>query len=149
MKPEFQHNPCGRTALRHVLLALACCIAIFLQHGNADDKRAVAQPIRPAANCIYARRRLRRRAPADASASYGRYSSELQDDTSIEQQRHKCRDFAAREGNPISANFEFADEAVSGTKRYRAGLDALLAAAEQGRFRNLYFFSLSRLRASR
>jgi hypothetical protein len=40
---------------------------------------------------------------------------------------------------------EFSDESVSGTKRNRAGLNAMLAAAERGEFHVLYIFSLSRL----
>lgn len=90
-------------------------------------------------------RRRRRRDPLDASASYSRYSSHLQEDTSIAQQQERMQGFAEKEGRSISAELEFADEAISGTKRYRDGLDALLAAAEAGRLNTVYFYSLSRL----
>jgi site-specific DNA recombinase len=40
---------------------------------------------------------------------------------------------------------EFADAAVSGTKRERDGINAMLAAAAEGRFRCLFFYNLSRL----
>jgi DNA invertase Pin-like site-specific DNA recombinase len=79
------------------------------------------------------------------AASYSRYSSDLQDSSSISQQQRKCRERAAQDGNTIPPDLEFADEAVSGTKRNRAGLNAMLAAAGAGRFGTIYFESLSRL----
>ena len=45
----------------------------------------------------------------------------------------------------ILPDLEFADHAISGTKRDRAGLNSLLAAARAGRFGTVYFESLSRL----
>ncbi|HEY1600288.1 MAG TPA: recombinase family protein [Pirellulales bacterium] len=89
--------------------------------------------------------RARRRQPAAAAASYSRFSSQLQDEASIETQQQKCREAAARDGNAIGQHLEFADRAVSGTKLDRDGLNALMAAAEAGEFNTLYFFSLSRL----
>jgi site-specific DNA recombinase len=84
--------------------------------------------------------------PTDrVGASYSRYSSDLQDDSSIDQQQRKCRDKAAQDKVPVDRALEFADAAVSGTKLRRDGLDALLAAAHAGRFTDLYFDSLSRL----
>jgi hypothetical protein len=52
---------------------------------------------------------------------------------------------AASHGHQILPEFEFSDEAISGTKRQREGLDALLLDAEAGKFKVLYFHSLSRL----
>jgi hypothetical protein len=78
-------------------------------------------------------------------ASYARFSSDAQREDSIVDQQRKCRESAVRNGHTIAPEFEFADEAVSGTKLHRAGLDALLAAAEARRFQGLYFHSLSRL----
>jgi DNA invertase Pin-like site-specific DNA recombinase len=78
-------------------------------------------------------------------ASYARYSSESQREASITDQQRQCREAAARNGHRIAPELEFADEAVSGTKPHRAGLDALLAAAEAGQFAGLYFHNLSRL----
>lgn len=79
------------------------------------------------------------------AASYSRYSSNLQDDSSLDQQKRKCRERAAHLAHVIPPELEFTDAAVSGKKRDRAGLDALLNAAAQGCFRTLYVDSLSRL----
>lgn len=69
----------------------------------------------------------------------------MQDESSIDQQQRKCRDRATADGLSIRSEFEFADRAVSGTKRDRDGLAAMLAAARERRFGVLYFESLSRL----
>lgn len=79
------------------------------------------------------------------AASNARFSSVIQDESSIEQQQRKCRDRAVQDGVPIASEFEFADFAISGTKRERVGLNAMLAAAEEGKFQVIYFESLSRL----
>lgn len=79
------------------------------------------------------------------AASYSRFSSELQQESSLADQRRECRRRAERDGFRIPAELEFSDAAVSGTKARRRGLDALLAAARAGLFRTLYLFSLSRL----
>ncbi len=83
--------------------------------------------------------------PSVRAASYARFSSALQNESSIADQRRKCCEMAATNGHAISRELEFSDEAVSGTKRHRDGLDAMLAAAEAGEFNVLYFHSLSRL----
>jgi len=83
--------------------------------------------------------------PNGDAASYSRFSSELQSTDSIHSQQRLCRDRAAQNGHRISSDLEFTDEAVSGTKLRRAGLDALLGAAAAGKFKVLYFYSLSRL----
>ena len=83
--------------------------------------------------------------PSVPCSSYSRYSSNLQSEESIVDQQRKCGEKAVRNGHRISREFEFDDEAISGTKRHRAGLDAMLAAAEAGRIKVLYFYSLSRL----
>ena len=59
------------------------------------------------------------------AASYSRYSSDLQREESIIDQRRKRRECAERNGHQIAPELEFADEAVSGTKLVRAGLGAL------------------------
>lgn len=79
------------------------------------------------------------------AASYSRYSSDLQHAASIVDQQRRCRERAEHDGFRIEPELEFADEAVSGTKSDREGLNALMAAASEGRFRVLYFESLSRL----
>lgn len=83
--------------------------------------------------------------PSVPSASYSRFSSDMQRDESISDQQRKCHEKAGANGHMISPDLEFSDEAVSGTKRHRTGLDAMLAAAEAGEFKVLYFHSLSRL----
>lgn len=77
------------------------------------------------------------------AASYSRYSSRLQSEESIEDQQRECRERADRNGHHLKAEFEFVDCETSGTLRDREGLDALLRAAQEGRFQVLYFFSLS------
>ena len=81
----------------------------------------------------------------DVAASYSRYSSDQQDESSIVQQQRKCQEKATGLGHVIKPHLEFADAAVSGTKRERDGLNAMLEAARSGKFRTIYFESLSRL----
>lgn len=81
----------------------------------------------------------------DVAASYARFSSTMQSEEGNAHQLAKNREEAARNGHCIPPDLEFSDEAVSGTKRDRAGLNAMLVAAEAGRFRTLYLYSLSRL----
>jgi DNA invertase Pin-like site-specific DNA recombinase len=92
-----------------------------------------------------ARNRRRRDEPAAASADYGRFSTEFQDETTIESQQESCRNEASKHGQPINPDLEYVDRAISGTKLHREGLDRLLADAKAGRFNRLYFYSLSRL----
>lgn len=66
-------------------------------------------------------------APSTRCALYARFSTDLQNPASAEDQLRQCRAFAAREGWTIVA--EYRDEAISGTQRDRPGLNALLAAA--------------------
>ena len=69
----------------------------------------------------------------------------MQREDSITDQQRWCREAAAKDGASIAPELEFQDAAVSGTKLDREGLNALLQAAEQGRFQRLYFYSVSRL----
>ena len=55
------------------------------------------------------------------AASYSRYSSDHQREESITDQQRQCREAALQNGFQLLAAFEFADEAVSGTKRSRLG----------------------------
>jgi DNA invertase Pin-like site-specific DNA recombinase len=81
----------------------------------------------------------------EIAASYSRFSSDNQDVSSIEQQQKKCRDDATPNGHNLLHEYEFADEAVSGTRSDREGLQAMMAAARAGKFQVVYFASLSRL----
>ena len=64
-------------------------------------------------------------------AIYARYSSDLQRESSIEDQKRNCRRYAEREGEPIIERFNVGDEAISGeSMEGRPALQALLAAAK-------------------
>ncbi|MFO1004667.1 MAG: recombinase family protein [Planctomycetaceae bacterium] len=78
-------------------------------------------------------------------SSYSRYSTDHQNNESVADQQRVCREFAVTLELRIPQDLEFADEAVSGTKLHRVGLDAMLRAAKQGRFQVLLVHSLSRL----
>lgn len=78
-------------------------------------------------------------------ASYARFSSDLQRDTSIDDQQRVCRERAERDGVIIDPRHEFVDRAVSGTVASRDGLDNLRESAARGEFKVLYVYSLSRL----
>jgi DNA invertase Pin-like site-specific DNA recombinase len=82
------------------------------------------------------------------AAVYARYSSDLQNTSSIDGQIRKARDWTTRNGFTIQENHRFIDEAISGTKNNRPGLDQMLAAAERGEFNILIVESLSRLARS-
>ncbi|HWL11325.1 MAG TPA: recombinase family protein [Planctomicrobium sp.] len=86
-----------------------------------------------------------RQLPQDRAASYARFSSDHQRDESITDQQRRCQEAADGNSHTLPPDLEFSDERVSGTKRNREGLNALMAAAERGEFNVLYVFSLSRL----
>ncbi len=65
------------------------------------------------------------------AAIYARFSSQLQKDSSIEDQVRVCTERAAREGWQITEIFS--DYAISGAVRDRPGLNALLSHIEAGR----------------
>jgi hypothetical protein len=79
------------------------------------------------------------------AASYSRFSSDLQDAKSIDDQQRPCRERAQRDGNRLPKELEFADQAVSGAKAHRDDFDKMLAAAKDGLFGTHYIFDLSRL----
>src|SRR5687767_4948466 len=64
------------------------------------------------------------------TACYARFSSDLQRDTSIEDQIRECREYANRHGWQWQAAHIYSDKAVSGSSTEgRTELQALLAAA--------------------
>jgi DNA invertase Pin-like site-specific DNA recombinase len=65
-------------------------------------------------------------------AIYARYSSDNQRDASIADQLGVCREFATRQGWTIVE--EFTDHALSGATLVRAGFQALMRGALNGRF---------------
>jgi len=80
-----------------------------------------------------------------AAACYTRYSSDNQDEKSIEDQLRECREAAARNSYAIPDSLHFSDAAVSGATVVRDGLDDLREAARHGRIQILFVHSLSRL----
>lgn len=82
---------------------------------------------------------------SDRAASYSRFSSDQQRTESNADQQRTCREASERNRHVITVEREYADEGISGTTRQRAGLSAMLAAAERGEFSTLYIYSLSRL----
>jgi hypothetical protein len=121
--------------------------SVFAQPPDAKSPAALIGIAPPLLCCA---RRRNRKADSDVlcrdvAASYARFSSDQQDAKSIGDQQRPCRERAERDGNHIPDDFQFADEAVSGTKLKRDGFDRMLQAAAEGRFKTLYFFDLSRL----
>ncbi len=80
-----------------------------------------------------------------SAACYVRFSSDLQSTDSLDQQQRACREAAERHGSTIDDSLVFTDEAVSGTKLVREGLEKMVRAAANGEFDTLYLYSLSRL----
>ena len=64
-------------------------------------------------------------------AVYSRFSSDRQSPVSIEDQIRKCREYASRQGWAVLEGHIYADHSVTGTIAERAGLQRLVAAAEQ------------------
>jgi site-specific DNA recombinase len=140
--PRFLAAICGCLA---ILLVISC--TVFARSPGTRIPAALLGSI-PAPPCCGRRRNRKADSGAlygDVAASYARYSSDQQDAKSIDDQQRPCRERAEGDGNHIPNELQFADEAVSGTKLKRDGFDRMLNAAEEGRFKTLYFFDLSRL----
>lgn len=120
-----------------------------LQRPTADSPATVAPSAqrrrKRRGNGVGASQSSERAGDDNIAASYARYSSKGQREEGIPHQHRKNRERAESNGHRIPAELEFQDEAVSGQKRKRDGLDAMLKAAEEGRFKVLYLYSLSRL----
>src|SRR6185312_9970640 len=82
-------------------LVIFMTLALLLGAISGQTRATLAAAIPPSnpssASLAKRGRRSRQPAPAEVSASYSRYSSEMQDETSIDQQRQACRDFSAKE----------------------------------------------------
>src|SRR5690606_36891635 len=74
---------------------------------------------------------------------YARFSSDLQRDASIEDQKRACRDHAARLGLEVVETYS--DRAISGASMMRRGLQKLLRDAQTGQFDVVLSEALSRL----
>lgn len=75
-------------------------------------------------------------------ATYARYSSDQQRAASITDQQRLCREFAARRGWTVAAEYE--DAAISGSSLMRPGMQALLQAVRDGQFDIVLAESLDR-----
>ncbi len=151
---DARHEEAGCATL---LLMILTCIVLVSRPGLcliASSFGEMRQPYLVSKGTAVARRSRRRDGcapggppldPNVRAASYARFSSALQNESSIVDQQRKCHEKTAVNGHAILPELEFSDEAVSGTKRDRTGLNAMLAAAEAGEFNVLYFHSLSRL----
>jgi site-specific DNA recombinase len=79
------------------------------------------------------------------AAVYARYSSDNQRPESIADQVSACRRFAADNGHVLLEDHVYTDEALSGARRDRPGLQALRDAAGAGAFELVLLDDLSRL----
>ena len=79
------------------------------------------------------------------AAIYARYSSENQRPESIEDQVVACRRLAAEQGLAVLEDHVYADQAQSGARSDREGLNALVEAARAGQFEAVVVDDLSRL----
>jgi DNA invertase Pin-like site-specific DNA recombinase len=79
------------------------------------------------------------------AAVYARYSSENQRPESITDQVSACRRFAAQHGHTVLDPHIYADEALSGARKDRPSLKALVGAASSGDFEMVLVDDLSRL----
>ncbi|MBN1122220.1 MAG: recombinase family protein, partial [Anaerolineae bacterium] len=76
-------------------------------------------------------------------AIYARYSSEMQNEISIDDQIARCREEIARRGWRVAETYE--DSAKSGWSLDRDGFQAMRAAAEKGKFQAVMLWKFDRL----
>ncbi len=76
---------------------------------------------------------------------YARYSSDLQNESSIDDQARRAREAIARAGGDPARATVFPDYAVSGGSMERPGLEALLRAVEAGRIDVILTEDVSRI----
>lgn len=77
------------------------------------------------------------------SVIYARYSSDLQREASIEDQVELCRQHASKNGWTVVR--DYSDRAASGSTRFRAAYQELLAGARKGEFEIVLAEALDRL----
>jgi DNA invertase Pin-like site-specific DNA recombinase len=76
-------------------------------------------------------------------ALYARYSTDLQRDSSIEDQLRLCREYADRQAWTVGE--DYADRAISGASLLRPGLQRLISDASRGRFDIVLAEAMNRL----
>ena len=81
--------------------------------------------------------------PSFRVAIYARYSSDMQNEISIDDQVARCREEIARRGWRVAGTYT--DNAQSGWSLDRDGFNQLRADAERGRFDAVYFWKFDRL----
>src|SRR4051812_42847693 len=78
-------------------------------------------------------------------AIYPRFSSDLQNERSIEDQVRRCREFIKQQGGDAESAQVFADFAVSGASLDRPGFEAMMAAVKDGRIKAIVTEDMSRI----
>ena len=81
--------------------------------------------------------------PALTAAIYARYSSNAQNDASIEQQIAECEQYARQNGLKVVTTFE--DRAISGRSDKRPGFQKMIRAAERREFQVLLTYKSNRI----
>lgn len=137
-------------SLRMVPVVCGCLAILGIVISTFSAHPLLFPPVQNVAGCrCHSQRRRDTTGGSDpapmVAAMYARYSSELQDEKSIEDQERMGNGRALKDGFPMPTEHMFSDHAVSGTKLHRKGLDAMLAFAKKRDFQVLYFYSLSRL----
>lgn len=127
-----------------ILVTIVGAILLALCRDDFDAVTAAPLPLTSAA-MVVAMSHGGLRGGGGVAASYSRFSSELQSSESLAEQRHACREAAAKNGHRLPPELEFSDEAVSGTVLAREGFQAVLHAAREARIKALYVYNLSRL----
>jgi DNA invertase Pin-like site-specific DNA recombinase len=78
-------------------------------------------------------------------AIYARFSSELQNERSIEDQVRRCREFITQHGGNAQNAQVFPDFAVSGASLDRPGFEAMMVAVNAGRIKAIVTEDMSRI----
>jgi len=81
----------------------------------------------------------------EIAAAYARYSNRKQNEKSNAQQFDEIHPVAVSNRHFVPPDLHFQDDAVSGRKLSRRGLNALLDAARKGLFKIIYMWDISRL----
>ncbi len=89
--------------------------------------------------------------PSNIAAVYGRYSSDQQDDASLDSQVEKCKAFALSAGLTIPDDLIFTDAAVSGRSSKRDSYQRMISMAKDkpARFSTVLVWKFSRLARNR
>lgn len=79
------------------------------------------------------------------TALYARFSSDKQNEASIEDQLHRCREWLRAKGDDPDDAVVFSDAAISGASLRRPGFEALLAAVEANEIDRIVVESVDRI----